>query len=130
MLITQNPLTLSCYPSLSNIALGKFSRRHTVSVQSWWMQIFDSWPIEVYQCAGVQENSTYEFILSSSALPSISCSFYLSGLCDGIYGHTAAVLYRAAVWISSKQHAASLSSSYLAFSPKLFIKIPSSATIQ
>ena len=36
------PLSLSQHPSLLIITLGKSSRRHPVSTQSWWMQVFAS----------------------------------------------------------------------------------------
>ena len=36
MLVVQIPLTLSCHPSLSAIALCKSSRQHPVFTQSWW----------------------------------------------------------------------------------------------
>ena len=37
----------------------------------------------MFMCENPQENHTYEFVLGSLAVPSMSCSSCLDGLCDG-----------------------------------------------
>ena len=99
--------TLFCYPSLLTIFLGKSSRWYRVS--------------GVSMCWSPLKNIAYKLILTSPAVPSISCSFYLFVRWE-VNGCTSAVLWCAASRICSEQHVTSLCTSHLAFSPGILLK--------
>ena len=66
-------------PFTPSIPLRKSSRQHLVSVQGRWIHIFAGQPLLVSQW----ENITNEFLLTSSAVHSMSCLCYLDNLWDG-----------------------------------------------
>ena len=81
MLTSQIPLTLSCYLSLSIIALCKSSGWHPVFVQMINISFCRS-AKDVFMFRSPLKNVTYEFIFTTPSMPSMSCSSYLDGLSD------------------------------------------------
>ena len=75
--------TLSHHQSLSPIAHGKLSRLHPVSAQSWYICLSLSPNTGTSMCRNQLKNITYEFVLTSPAVPSRYRSSYLHCLFDG-----------------------------------------------
>ena len=94
------------------------------SVRTELMNISSCWSVNtgVSMCRSPWMNVTYEFIITSTAVPSMSCSSYLEVLRCETSGCTATVLWNAASRICSKQHTASLWSYQIAFSLSLSLE--------
>ena len=107
------------YPYLSTIFLGKSSRLHPVSAQSWWMKVFADRPTLVCPYIGVHRRT---FLMSSFSLYPLVCFTDLWFVRWEISGLPVAFLCDAASKIGLKQHAESFCSSHLAFSPNVFLE--------
>ena len=78
-----NSRFLSHHLSLLAIPFGKSYRQQPVSALSWWIYIFAGQQTLVCPYVGVHRRISFEFILTSSAVPSMSCSPVLDSLQDG-----------------------------------------------
>ena len=83
MLVAWMFLTLSYHLSLSTITLVKSFKQHPVSTEL--MKVSFCWltntGLSMYK--SIEENIVYEFVLTSPAVPSMSCSSYLDGEMGG-----------------------------------------------
>ena len=73
------PLSQPHHRSPPVITLGRSSRWHSVTTDTWWILVFAG----ISMCRSPQENIAYEFVLASTAVSSMTYLSYLDSLWDG-----------------------------------------------